>query len=233
MALNAYLLATQNLLQNPAAPTALYDSTSLTTYINTARSQIAAESECIRESVSISTSALQNTYSLSAATYGTGILAGIKIKHISINTMVLNQWPYEYLIEVLLGTSSPMQPTDWASYQAGESAFFVVFPEPNTTYTLQTDLVCLPVVLVNDSTPEAIPYPWTDAIPYYAAYMALLSSQTSTRNQEADTMFKRYEEFMSRARRGSTSSNTPFSYPQSGSISPPRPLGIQSNDKRG
>ena len=43
--LTAYLNATAILLQNPVAPTSLYSTANLTTFINTARGQLAGESE--------------------------------------------------------------------------------------------------------------------------------------------------------------------------------------------
>ena len=46
--LNAYLTSTQLLLQNPAPTAALYSPANLTSFINTARGQLAGESESIR-----------------------------------------------------------------------------------------------------------------------------------------------------------------------------------------
>ena len=66
------------------------------------------------------------------------------------------------------------------------------------------DCYCTPIVLVDDTTAEAIPYPWTDAVPYYAAYLAYLDAQ---RADDSDRMFKQYEMFMKRAR---NMSETPF-----------------------
>jgi hypothetical protein len=57
---------------------------------------------------------------------------------------------------------------------------------------------------VDDTTVEAIPYPWTDAIPYYAAYLAASNAQ---RAQDASSNFGQYEVFMKRAR---AMSETPF-----------------------
>ena len=47
--LTAYLTRTRQLLQNPAATVALYADADLTAYINTARSELAGETECVRD----------------------------------------------------------------------------------------------------------------------------------------------------------------------------------------
>ena len=60
--LTAYLLATRRLLQLPsAASTTLYTDTDLTAYLNTARGQLAGESECIRIHGTIPTVAAQRS----------------------------------------------------------------------------------------------------------------------------------------------------------------------------
>jgi hypothetical protein len=65
---------------------------------------------------------------------------------------------------------------------------------------------------VNDTTAEAIPYLWTDAVPYFAAYLALLSSQTGARTADADKMMQRYTEFVERAKRAATGDVLPWQY---------------------
>ena len=55
--------------------------------------------------------------------------------------------------------------------------------------------------MYDSTTPEAIPYLWTDAVPFFAAYYALLSAQAGQRQGDADRMFARYQEFTNRARR--------------------------------
>ena len=62
---------------------------------------------------------------------------------------------------------------------------------------MQWDTVCTVIDLTSDATVEAIPQLFTYCIPYYAAYLALMNSQ---RAQDADAMFKLYEQFTKRAR---------------------------------
>jgi hypothetical protein len=87
--------------------------------------------------------------------------------------------------------------------------------------------VCFPITLASDSDPEAIPYLWTDAVPYFAAYLALLSAQSQARQADAERMFSRYSEFLNRARRFATPSVLSGIYPQNPSPVMQNQLGIQ------
>lgn len=68
-------------------------------------------------------------------------------------------------------------PTVWAQYGQGLSGSAYLWPIPAVATQLDVDCYCLPIILSNDTDPEAIPYPWTDPIPYYAAYLAFLNAQ--------------------------------------------------------
>lgn len=84
-----------------------------------------------------------------------------------------------------------------AQFGQGLSGSVYVYPLPSDTYPMEWDCLCLPVDLADDTTAEAIPYPWTDCVQYFAAYMAYMQAQRST---DADRMFALYEKFMKRAR---------------------------------
>ena len=64
-------------------------------------------------------------------------------------------------------------------------------------YQLNCDCVCYPILLADDTTPEAIPYPWTEAIKYYAAMLAYRDAQ---RSDDAEKMNKEYTATMTEAR---------------------------------
>jgi hypothetical protein len=118
---------------------------------------------------------------------------------------------------------TPGLPTVWAQYGQGALGSIVFDPVPSTAWQVQLDCVVYPIPLVDDTTVEIIPYLWTDAVPYFAAYLALLSAQTGIRTQEADAMFKRYQEFVARARRAATPAAVPWLFEQTqipGGISP-------------
>ena len=74
---------------------------------------------------------------------------------------------------------------------------------------MELDCFCVPIDLVNDSTVEAIPYPFTEAVPYYAAYLCYEYSQ---RSDDADKMFAKYHAKMAAARMESNTTRIPNLY---------------------
>ena len=95
-------------------------------------------------------------------------------------------------------------PTLWSQYAQGVNGSIYIWPLPSTASQMDWDCYCIPINLVDDTTAEAIPYGWTDAVPYYASYLAYMDAQ---RGEDADRMFKQYTMFMKRAR---AFSETPF-----------------------
>lgn len=120
---------------------------------------------------------------------------------------------------------------DWTSYSAylrfygqnglqGNPAVWTRYnnsvylrPVPSQVYPMQWDCICSVVDMSSNTSPEAIPYPFTDAIPYYAAYMALLNAQ---RPADAQQMKERYEEYIKRARAFWQRTIIPTMYPDAG-----------------
>jgi hypothetical protein len=84
-----------------------------------------------------------------------------------------------------------------AQFGQGVNGSLYMYPVPNAPYSLEWDCMCLPAAIATDTDPEVIPYPWTDAVPYFAAYLAFMSSG---RNGDADRMWKLFEMFGKRAR---------------------------------
>ena len=85
------------------------------------------------------------------------------------------------------------------------AAAFYVSPTPDDVYTAQLQLRCaIRSRWLTTPTVEALPYFWTDAVPFFAAYFALMSAQTNARMADAAQMYKgHYNEFMDRARKQS------------------------------
>jgi hypothetical protein len=71
-----------------------------------------------------------------------------------------------------------------------------------------------------------VPVIWTDAVPYFAAYLALMSAQTNARLEYAKQMFGLYQEFVDRARRASTPLTLPGIYPQNPNPTRANQLGV-------
>ena len=231
--LATYQQNTQDLLQLPAAPTLLYPLPSLTRWINLARGQLAGESECIRYMATISTVVGQRNYNFSALNTGvaatTGISGAIHVRSITYNLgtgmsrLVPRNWTW--FAQYYLNNPNPIKgaPQRWAQFGQGSagtstgsasSGSFYLDPPPDAIYTLNCDCVCYPLALADDTTVEAIPYLWTDAVPFFSAYYALLSSQTNARQADAERYFKIYETYVERARAASNPSVLRWQYEQ-------------------
>lgn len=232
--LATYLTRVQRLLQNPGAPTSLYSTADLTDYINQARGQVAGEGECVRTSGSVTTTTGVRGYVFSGINIGTpsatGIQGVIHVRAIRYGVgsgfiqLTPNAW--EWFDTFFLSNPNPANgpPTNWAQYAQGASTIpltgnaatgsFFIDPPPDTGYGLVCDCVCYPLTLTADVDPEAIPFLWTDAVAYYAAYLALMGSQVSTRVADAQRMMQLFELHMNRARRFANPSLNRFLYEQ-------------------
>jgi hypothetical protein len=223
--LNNYVTKTQRLLQNPAAPTSLYSSADITAYINTARGQLAGEAECIRKMGTLSTVAGQQEYELESINLGTpattGIAGAINVKFIwyalGDGRRYIQMRPWEWFSLYNLNNPVPVggPPKNWSQFGQGAAydetgsangGTFYLSPVPDAVYTLYLDCVCYPQTLVTDSDVEAVPYLWTDAVPWFAAAYGLWASQTAGRSADAERYFNTYSLFVERARKAANSS---------------------------
>jgi len=207
MALATYETRTRQLLQNPGAPTTLYATSDIDNWINQARQQLASEGECIQAIGTIQTSVGNRVYNFTGVdSFSTGIASALKIERINMNIAGGQSWvtprsfPYFelYFLNNAVVTNGP--PKRWSQLGQGSTGTFYLDPPPDAIYTLQCRCVCLPSNLASDADPETIPFPWTDAIAYYAAYLALLSAQSPARQADGMRYFNIYTEFVQRAR---------------------------------
>lgn len=91
----------------------------------------------------------------------------------------IRQFPYQY----------SYVPTVASQYGQGTNGSFYMYPFANSNYQFECDCFCLPIDLVDDTTVEAIPYPWTDSVPYYAGYLAFLGIQQFNDAKNMLTLF--------------------------------------------
>lgn len=77
------------------------------------------------------------------------------------------------------------QPGWWAQYGEGPAAAIYLAPIPSISAPMEVDLTLIPAPLLTDDDDEPIPYPWVDAVSYWAACLALLQQQ---RSQDAQAM---------------------------------------------
>ena len=227
-----YQTQTQQLLQNPpSAASSLYALSDLTDYINTARGQIAGEGECIRVYGTLAAVAGTRAYPFSGITLSgvSGVEGVFNVRGATIGVASGQSWlhprPFPYFQLYYLNNPVPEEdtPVDYSVYGQGSAGSIYLNPVPDQSYTLSLDCVCYPVPLVDDITAEALPYPWTDCVAYFAAYLALLSAQ---RTSDADHMFQLYQTFMSRARQFVNGAVNPGQYSQQGNPTRSGQLGV-------
>lgn len=232
--LASYILQTQQLLQYPESPSALYSDADLTLWINRARRQLAGDSQSIRVLGMVSTVANQRPYNYSSinvsATAGASNALRVEQMLYAVGDGFTEiharnwAWFFSFKMANVVPPSGP--PTEFSQYGQGSAGSFYLDPIPDDVYSLTVDCVCLPVDLVDDTTVEAIPPLWQDAVCFYAAFLALLSAQSAQRQNDADRMFARYSEWVDRARRFATPDVNRFSYPQREDISQINKFGI-------
>lgn len=210
MALNSYITQVRSLLHDPNAQ--FYSDSTLTGFINEARQQVALEGECIRGIGTTTTVLNQQLYQNSIVVVPTvpvGIASpGLVVpRSISFNPGIINSRAtitlegrgWDWFNFYWLGIAAPPagRPAAWSPFQIGANGSFYIGPAPNQLTPLSIDGIWLPLALTDDSIAEAIPYPWTDAIKFYATFLAYMDSQ---RSSDAQEMFNEYENFMKRAR---------------------------------
>jgi hypothetical protein len=168
-----------------------YNLADLTRFINEARGQIALSSECLRIPAQLTLATAQQSYLFTAATpvaaptvpAGLQQVANVRIARLALSdggyrTLEMRSW--EYFQTFLLGNPLPPNgnPTVCARLQPGLSGTLWVAPAPDQSYELILDSVMWPLPLAyanGDADPEAIPAPWQDAVPLFAAFLAYMS----------------------------------------------------------
>jgi hypothetical protein len=238
--LSGYLTRTNQLLQYPVATPPLYATADLTSWINEARGQTAGEGECIRVMGTIATVIGQRAYNFSAINLGIPSLTGaqgaihVRTLHYGVASgqkrVTSRNWEWFSLYCLNNPIPVPSFPKTWSQYGQGSagigsitnvgagtlsSGSFYIDPPPDAIYTLYLDCVAYPIALAADTDVEAIPYLWTDAVPYYAAFLALDSSQSGQRRADAQRRFEQYQQFVARARQFANPDVLKWQYQQS------------------
>ena len=212
MALAAYETLTQALLQAPSSPIPLIATATLDSYINIARNQVAADGECVRYPAVLGTTASTQSYYFSqipvSGLAGVQSVIAVRSAQIGISPVYIISW--ERFSRYYLNSGQAGTPLVCAQQGQGTAGTLFFSPIPTGPFAVVLDTVCLPITLTTDSTPEAIPLLWTDAVPFYAAWLAMQSLQ---RQADAQMMLERYTALMRRGRQLATSSELPEQLP--------------------
>jgi len=227
MALFAYRQQVERLLQDTQQ--VLYNLADIDVYINDARVQIALAAECIRQPAQIAMVQGQQSYAFSSATFtaaptipaGLGGVGNVRSCMLVLATTNPQGQPgqkripiraWEWFESYYLAVNVPTQgaPVISARLQPGLVGTLWFAPPPDAAYQINLDAVAYPAALATDADPEALPYPWTDAVPFFAAYLAYLSTQNA---DAAQKMWIEYSKFQQRGTQITTPTRTPYKYP--------------------
>ena len=103
----------------------------------------------------------------------------------SVYQAKIRQYPFQYTYV----------PVFCSQLGQGSGGNFFVYPWPSQTYQWEFDLFCLPQDLVTNGSVDAIPSPWDDVVPFYAAHLGLLDMQEYNR---ANYMLDLYDKMLQR-----------------------------------
>jgi len=185
-----------------------FKESTLTSYINRARRRIASASGCVRVTPKgTQTLPQQEEYkfhdwtALVQATPGVREILAVRSLAIALgpgdgawkplwNRLPWTDFQARFRIwnHAWVGTIS--YPGFYSQYGFGVNSSIFLAPIPSQQQPMEIDCSCMPFPLQTDEDPECIPYPWTDAVAYYAAFMALLQQQ---RSQDAAVLLQLFQ----------------------------------------
>ncbi|HSS25060.1 MAG TPA: hypothetical protein VLL82_11815, partial [Mycobacterium sp.] len=150
-------------------------------YINDARVQIALAAECLRQPATMTMIVGQQPYPFAGMTLvaapnapvGLGGVANVRVARLALfsggnRRLEMRSWEWfdTYWLSRIAPVAGPPQIT--ARLQPGLTGTLWFAPPPDDVYPITIDAVAYPSPLVFDSDPEALPSPWTDAVPFFA-----------------------------------------------------------------
>ena len=176
ISLNTYITQCQRLLHD--ANQSFWSTGELTDYINSARNKVAALTGCQRYlDTSVSLAANTESYNFSSFAHASNVIDVWGVTVIWGNERISLQYkPWtEFTAFLRPWVQFQQVPFVWSKY--GSSSIYVG-PKPDQTYSTEIDTIEVPNTLIDNTTVEQLIYPFTDAVPYYAAYLAKKKEQS-------------------------------------------------------
>jgi hypothetical protein len=176
-------------------------------YINIGRGQIAIQGDAIFGYGTLAVSSASQQYPFSAIDFGgtPGVKGALALETVNYDVgggqRPVNQIEWARFNRYELGHAVPIpsQPRVWSQFGQGANGTLWL-NALNGPYTLSIKAACYPVDLVDDNTPEALPYMWTDAVPWFAAFYWYAG--TGQNQQAAQGALSVFQNFMQMARSG-------------------------------
>ena len=184
--LSDYLLQTRRLVHDSTGN--YWPDPELIDYINAACFRVVADTGCNRVLQTINVTQAQETYAYAVLPSG---VATIDVLNITLLWGSLRV-PMTYMPF----TEFNLKMRAWQTFQSRPVVFTVyggntvyVGPVPDQTYSTEWDTVVSPPVLVNYTDASIIPFPFSEPVPYYAAYLAKEKEQSTA---ESDRFLNTY-----------------------------------------
>ena len=144
---------------------------------------------------------------------GAGEIIGVQTVSVSwgASKPTLQNAPWSLFQAMLrsLNIVSQNYPVVFSQYAQGVRGSLYLYPVPATSAQMEWDCYCTSADLVDDDSVDLIPYPWTEAVPYYACYQAYLNAQ---RRGDAQAMLADYRRYTIEGRAGATPAIVPAFY---------------------
>lgn len=174
--LNDYITDTRRLLHDVNAN--FWTNAELTSYINEGRANTVRDSGCKRVLQQHTLTVGVETIPFASLPQGSNTLDILNINLYWGDS----RWPMYYMA----WTDFNAQLRFWQNYNGRPIGFSMygyktiyIGPKPDQTYTVELDTVVLPTDMVNTSDVETdIPDPFTECVPFFAAYMAKFQEQS-------------------------------------------------------
>jgi hypothetical protein len=174
-ALSSYITECRRLLHD--ATGAFYTDSELTDYINAARYRLARDTGVLRQLQADMAITNQEVYTFSSLPNGANTIDVLNINLYWGNTRV----PMRYLP----WTQFNAELRFWQNYVGRPIAFsmygmntYYISPVPDQNYNIELDTVTLPNLLVDDTTVEQIPIPFTAPVAFWACHQAKYKEQS-------------------------------------------------------
>ncbi len=201
-----YILDTRRLLHDANAN--YYTDAELTDYINSARSRVAADTGCSRSLQSFNLTTNQELYQFAALPLGSQTIDVLNLTLLWGNMRIpMNYMPFtEFNSKMRVWQNYTGRPVVFSVY--GQNSIYVG-PVPDQVYVTEWDTVINPSALVNPTDADTIFFPYSEPIPYYAAYKAKYKEQSY---QEAKLFHDEYEAKVFAALRSAMTRRIPTCY---------------------
>lgn len=173
--LAGYIIETRRLLHDVNAN--FWTNAELTDYINDGRNHLVQDTGCNRVLQSHTVSATAETIDFSALPEGVNTIDVLTVNLFFGNTRV----PLYYLAwtnfnaQLRFYQNNSGRPIAFSMY--GPKKIFIG-PKPDQAYLMEFDTVVLKPPLTEASPNETLPTPFTEAVPFYAAYLAKYQEQS-------------------------------------------------------